>query len=144
MAHFVAEKRYFNMRSATLLNKTFEVWILLPSLFAWCSKIKSLRWIPTFNFLYEARPNYRTKYSRKHVWLAVKNFLITPPNFHWKHWKSIHLKPDLPDSYDFFVVSAVSLADISSTYNSRRRFNLLVKFWIGLLLSYSQTTFSNF
>ena len=39
----------------------------------------------------------------------------------------------------FFVLSALNLADISSTCNSRR-FNLSVNFLIGLLLSHSANT----
>ena len=102
IAHFVAEKRFFNMHSATLLNKTFEVRILKPSLFAWSFQLKSLKWIPTFNLFFEAiPPSYRTKHSRRHEWLTVEKKLIPHPNSHWKYLKNIYLKYFLPEWYVF-------------------------------------------
>ena len=103
------------------------------TIFVWCFQLKSLRWIPTSNLIYQpipnyrttftllhqAIPNYRTKLSRRHLLSAVGK--IFPPNSHWYTEENICLELDLPNwNIYFFAQSAVNFADISSNFNSPR------------------------
>ena len=51
-----------------------------------------------------------------HDWQSKEKLISSSPNSHWKHWKNIYLKLDLPHWYNFFIFSAIIFADVSSTY----------------------------
>ena len=94
MVHFVAEKKFFNMHSATLLNK---VSVALP----FCIMFSSEESKVDANFQASLWSNTKLlhKTQQKTCVIDSQKIFDSPFQFSLKPLKNIYLRPDLPDWY---------------------------------------------